>query len=45
MEGEGKMKIEIFEKSDEENDEIFEQYVYAIGTGINDLNAQVEEVY
>ena len=45
MEDEEKMRIKIFEKSDKENNEIFEQYVYAIGTGINDLNAQVEEVY
>lgn len=38
------MRKKIFEKQNPKNDEAFEEYLYVIGTNINELNEQMKEV-
>jgi len=44
-EGERKMRRKILEIYETENIEATKTYLYAVGTIINDLNGQMEEVY
>lgn len=43
-EGEEKMRRKTLGKYDVGDNEAFEKYLYAIGTSINKINQQVEEV-